>query len=326
MTTMSSTLPPRRKTRPVNTQALIGHTGFVGQTLRRQHGFAAGFNSANIAQAAGQVFDLAVCAAAPGSMFEANRFPEKDAQGIDRLCASLAKITAKRFVLISTIAVLARFDGGADETTHAFQTDLAYGRNRRRLESFCAEHFPNCLILRLPALFGAGLKKNFLFDLRNPVPSMLPQARFDDFARALGDGVAGFYHQDEALGMMVLDREGLQASPRREAIAAAVTEAGFSALGFTNPDSRFQFYDMSRLWDDLQRGLRAGVPVLHLAPEALRAGDVHFQVTGRAMPPTAARLHVEDMQTGHAELWGRQGRYICDAAQVMAAVQEFAAG
>lgn len=156
---------------------LIGHTGFVGQTLSRQHRFAAPFNSASISQAAGQDFATVVCAAAPGSMFEASRFPERDAKAIDGLISRLSSFRAKRFVLISTIAMLARFDGQATESTTAFQTEVPYGVNRRRLEVFCAGHFKDCLILRLPALFGPGLRKNFLFDMLNPVPSMLPPLR-----------------------------------------------------------------------------------------------------------------------------------------------------
>lgn len=304
--------------------ALIGHTGFVGQTLLRQRKFSAGFNSANIAASAGQSFDRAVCAAAPGSMFEANRFPDRDAAGIEALCQSLSKIRAKRFVLISTIAVLAQFDGADDETTQSFQTQLAYGQNRRRLEKFCAEHFQNCLILRLPALFGAGLKKNFLFDLMNPVPSMLPLPRFDSFVAALGPKAAEAYRLDEALGMMVLDREALQASGNRSALEADVTAAGFSAVGFTNPASQFQFYQMSRLWADMQAGLAANLPVLHLAPEPVAAADVHQALLGRKMPETAARIHREDMRTAHAALWSRSGPYIADAAEVMAALKHSA--
>src|SRR5262245_4514902 len=150
--------------------ALIGATGLVGSNLARQHEFGATFNSRNITESADRAFEMLVCAAAPGSMFIANKFPERDAQTIDAICRSLEQISARRFVLISSIAVLARCDAGDDETTEAFQTELAYGRNRRALEIFCAEHFETCTVVRLPAVFGPGLQKNFLFDLLNPVP------------------------------------------------------------------------------------------------------------------------------------------------------------
>ena len=137
---------------------LIGHTGFVGGALLRQAAFPARFNSANIASIAGQSFGTLVCAAAPGSKHEANRAPERDAAQIEALMAHLGTVRTERFVLISSIAVLADFAGGDDEGTSAFQQTLAYGRHRRMLEAFVEDHFPRSLIVRLPALFGAGLR------------------------------------------------------------------------------------------------------------------------------------------------------------------------
>ncbi len=307
--------------------ALIGHTGFVGQTLSRQHHFASQFNSATIHSATGQDYATVVCAAAPGSMFEANRFPDRDAQAIDGLIDRLSRLRARRFVLISTIAVLDRFDGQATETTTAFQTGVAYGVNRRRLEVFCAENFKECLIVRLPALFGPGLRKNFLFDIMNPVPSMLPAARYEALRAALPQAVqalvAAVFAHDPALGMYVLNRPALNPSALRPALERAVTEAGFSALGFTHPESRFQFYDMTRLWADVQVAQAAGLSVIHLAPEPLGAGAVHQALTGCQMPASEARLHHEDMRSAHTGLWSKSGPYLMDKADCLTRLRRF---
>ncbi|SHN55994.1 hypothetical protein [Erythrobacter sanguineus] len=133
---------------PQDGTGLIGHSGFVGGALLRQARFAACFNSATIAAIEGQSFGTLVCAAAPGSMFEANRAPTRDAAQIDALIARLSGVRAERFVLISSIAVLADFAGGDDEATQAFQQTLAYGRHRRALEAFVERHFANSLIIR----------------------------------------------------------------------------------------------------------------------------------------------------------------------------------
>ena len=100
---------------------LIGYTGFVGGHLAGQSTFSAFFNSANIAEIAQQEFDTLVCAAAPGSMFEANKFPDRDQAKIEALIDELSKVRTSRFILISSIAVLEDFAGGDDEGTTHFQ-------------------------------------------------------------------------------------------------------------------------------------------------------------------------------------------------------------
>jgi hypothetical protein len=287
------------------------------------------FTSANIEQAADRTFNTVVCAAAPGSMTEANRTPERDRVRINELIDSLSHIKAQRFVLISSIAVLKDFAAGDDEDTDAFQSTLAYGRHRRVLEMFCAQHFRRCLVARLPALYGPGLRKNFLFDLINPTPSMLTPARVEAVSAALKSvdraALLGCYAWDETLGMHVIDRAALEATGRRVAIEQALTGAGLSAVGFTHRESTFQYYALDRLWADLGLALEAGLDTLHLATEPLQASRLHEAVLGVPMPETGARLHREDMRTRHARLWGEQGPFLVDAEATLSAVSTFAA-
>lgn len=309
---------------------LVGHTGFVGGALLRQTRFDACYNSANVAAIAGEVFGTLVCAAAPGSMVEANRAPERDAAQIEALIARLDKVEAERFVLISSIAVLDDFAGGDDEGTRAFQQELAYGRHRRRLEAFVEARFPGHLIVRLPALFGAGLRKNFLFDLMNPVPSLLTEARRNAVAEALGGDLAAWlralYAPDAATGLLKLDRAALDADPRRVALEAALEAFGATATQFHHRETTYQYYPVDRLWQDIGIALAAGLTHLHLAPEPLSAATIHARLTARAMPETPARLHREDMRTAHAALWGSEGRYQFAAAATLDRLAAFYAG
>lgn len=301
--------------------ALIGHTGFVGTALLRQTWFDACYNSANIADITGARFGTLVCAAAPGSMLEANRAPERDKAAIDGLIAQLDKVEVGRFVLISSIAVLADFAGGDEEGTQAFQHELAYGRHRRALEACVENRFPGSLIVRLPALFGAGLRKNFLFDLLNPVPSMLPQARHAALRTALGGDLAAWvgalYAPDAATGLLKLDRSALDADPRRRELESALDAMGATATQFHHRETTYQYYPIDRLWQDIGIALEAGLTHLHLAPEPLRAADIHLALIGRPMPETPARLHREDMRTAHAALWGVDGPYQFSAADTL---------
>jgi nucleoside-diphosphate-sugar epimerase len=143
--------------------ALIGYTGFVGGNLRRQHVFAAMYNSSNIETSAGQRFELVVCAGAPAAKWIANQEPEKDAATLQRLMDALDRVTAEHVVLISTVDVYPEPVAVYEDTPIRTQAHHAYGRHRFQLEQHLRSRFPTT-ILRLPGLFGAGLKKNVVYD------------------------------------------------------------------------------------------------------------------------------------------------------------------
>lgn len=146
--------------------ALIGHTGFVGGTLARAASWDACFNSANIDTIAGQDFDLILCAGVSAVKWLANKEPEADQAGIARLTTPLGQARARELVLISTIDVYPDPSADADEETPLDPTrNHAYGRHRAELETWATRHFDQVRVVRLPALFGAGLRKNALFDL-----------------------------------------------------------------------------------------------------------------------------------------------------------------
>jgi nucleoside-diphosphate-sugar epimerase len=144
--------------------ALIGYTGFVGGNLMRQQSFDALFNSSNIEQIAGRSFDLVVCCGARAEKWKANAEPERDLNEIERLTRALEHVETRKLVLVSTVDVFLD-PVGVDEDSPTPMTGLhAYGRNRRRLEQIVAGRF-DALVVRLPALYGPGLKKNALYDL-----------------------------------------------------------------------------------------------------------------------------------------------------------------
>ncbi len=147
--------------------ALIGYTGFVGSTLLSQTEFDLTFNRANIDELDGQSLDLLVCAGAPAAKWIANKEPEEDIANVRTLMGHLETVQAERLLLVSTVDVY-RVPIDVDETTPIDRdaTD-PYGRHRYDLEVFVRERFPHAVILRLPGLFGKGLKKNFIYDLLN---------------------------------------------------------------------------------------------------------------------------------------------------------------
>lgn len=310
--------------------AIIGHTGFVGGHLTRQHGFEARFNTSNIGDALGRRFSTVVCAAAPGSMFEANRSPDRDMERIEHLIQSLSRIKAEHFVLISTIAVLEDPADQVDELTDRFESSKAYGRNRRYLESFCSDHFKSCRVLRLPALFGRGLRKNFVFDLLHPAPSMLTRTLYervlDSLPSELSRVLAGVYEWDATLNVYKINRDGLTESGQRHELEAALNDSCLSAVQFTNPETTYQLYDMERLWSDIEIARRDDIKVLHLAMEPIKASRIHEELLGRPMPQNAAPIHRENMWTRHAGSWRKSGPYLEDSHSILEALKAYCAG
>ena len=144
--------------------ALIGHTGFIGANLAAQAQFDQKYNSRNIEQIRGGDFDLVVCAGASSSKWKANNDPEEDRAALQRLMDPLREVQARKFVLVSTVDVYPRPAGVDEDAPIDAAAATPYGRHRLELEQFCRERFP-ATVLRLPLLFGPGLKKNVLFDL-----------------------------------------------------------------------------------------------------------------------------------------------------------------
>ena len=143
-------------------RALIGHTGFVGSNILRQTKFDKCYNSKNIESIAGKEFDVVVCAGVSSIKWKANQNPSGDFINIQRLMDNLSRATFNKFILISTIAV------------YNTPADNVYGRHRLYLETFVENKFKDCLIIRLPSIFGVGMKKNPIYDLLNKDYRFLP--------------------------------------------------------------------------------------------------------------------------------------------------------
>lgn len=310
-------------------RALVGCTGFVGATLARARRFDGLYHSRNVDGIVDQTFDQVVCAAAPGTMWAANQDPEADRTNLERLADRLSRVKADRLVLISTIAVFADPAARPTETCARYETEAAYGRHRRALEERLAARFEHCLVLRLPALFGPGLKKNFVFDLLNPLPSYIPPDRFASAAAALPAAEAAslhrWYAKDARLGLWALDRAGVNASPDRLPLTGALERIGLVARDLTNSASRFQYYNLARLADDIDTALAAGLEVVNLCPEPLEAAVISEALTGRGFVNPGPPRVIQDVRSNHAGLFGGRDGYQFGREAVLEDLRRFAA-
>lgn len=147
--------------------ALIGYTGFVGSNILHQHTFDETYNSKNFREMKNREFDVVVCAGISAVKWVANKDPEEDKRKIQELEDVLKTVRAKRFVLISTIDVYPVIADKNETYDCASTPNNAYGTHRLEFERFCSSLFSDCYIIRLPGLFGRGLKKNVIYDLLN---------------------------------------------------------------------------------------------------------------------------------------------------------------
>jgi nucleoside-diphosphate-sugar epimerase len=246
--------------------ALIGHTGFVGSNLLRQHGFEATFNSKNIEQITGRSFDLVVCCGAPAEKWKANADPERDLDNIERLTRALEHVNTKKLVLISTVDVFQN-PIDVDEDSPAPTSGLqAYGKNRRRLEQIAASRF-DTTIVRLAGLYGPGLKKNVIHD---------------------------FLHDHE---VHKIDSRGV-----------------------------FQFYNIARLWSDIEIALAAALPLVHLPTEPVSVSEVVRIGFGIEFTNEVSQAPARyDIHTRYAALFGGAGSYVEDRSRELAGIARFVA-
>ena len=247
--------------------ALIGHTGLVGGTLLRRRTFGATFRSTDIERIEGRRFERVVCAGVQAVKWWANANAAEDLAGIERLMRHLERVEAERFVLISTVDVYASPVRVDEDDAVPARGLHPYGLHRAMLEDWVRERFARCHVVRLPALFGPGLKKNALFDLMH--------------------------------------------GQRLEAI---------------NPASRFQWYPLARLADDLDRVQAAGLPLVNLVTEPVEMRAVQTLFFPRKPLGGREQAVTYDVRTRHGAALGGAGGYAMDAAAVMADMARFLTG
>lgn len=303
---------------------LVGSTGFVGGNLAASHAFDGAYHSTDIEGAFGAQPDLLVYAGLPAAKYLANTDPAGDLAVVEQAFRQIRQIAPRRLVLISTVDVYSAPQGVDEDTPADEENPAAYGRNRARLERMVREAYPEALIVRLPGLFGKGLKKNFLYDMLTITPAMLKTEKYEQLAEesplvreAYAPARAGFY------ALRPLDAG--TAHTLRTWFAAQP----FNALSFTDSRAEYQFYDLARLWGDVCTALDAGLTLLNLSTQPLSARELYAQLTDggtnagqftNELPGAPARY---DMRSRHAALFGGANGWCYEKETVLQDLRRF---
>lgn len=297
--------------------AIVGYTGFVGQNLCLSHNFDALYNSKNIGEAFGSNPDLLVYAGIRAEMFTANHFPEQDLANIKVAIENIKKIKPKKLVLISTISVYPVFEG--DENTVIDENEgTAYGRNRRYLEKWVEDNVGDYLIVRLPALYGAGIKKNFIYDMIHYIPGLLKTAKYEELFS--GSSLAHLY-QDREDGFYKCVAEN---NEDRKALRAFFEQVGFSALNFTDSRSEYQYFNLANLWSVINSAMENSIRLLTIATEPVLSSELFEYIYKRPFKnEVATNYPIEHLKSIHAKAFGGANGYLYSKEQVLEDVKRF---
>ena len=150
------------------TKCIIGYSGFVGGNLLLQKKFDNFYNSQNINDIRNLFFDELYFCGIPAVKWYANQNPIEDTNNIENIIDILKTVKVNKFILISTIDVYENINSQDNEDYNCdYKNNHIYGKNRYIFENFIKNNYENTYIVRLPALFGYGLKKNIIYDLIN---------------------------------------------------------------------------------------------------------------------------------------------------------------
>lgn len=298
---------------------LVGYTGFVGSNIALHCNFDYYYNSVNITEAYGTNPDLLVYAGVPAQKFMANKFPEKDMGFINDAIDNIKKINPKKIVLISTIDVYNSPISVNESTVINVDENEPYGRNRFLLEKWVMDNFDDYLIVRLPALYGRNIKKNFIYDLIHIIPSMLKEEKFNELCNK-NDFIKGYY-ENQGNGFYVLKQ--IRKDEEND-LKDYFNTIGFSALNFTDSRGTFQFYNLSYLWDHICIALKNDIKILNLATEPIKVSDVYKYVMGSEFcNECTSVIPAYDYKSIHANLFNGKDGYLFNKEFILKDIKEF---
>lgn len=255
---------------------LVGYTGFVGSNLLIKHRFTHVYNSKNIQSAFGTKPDLLVYAGVPSAMYLANKEPESDLDIIKQAENNIRCIQAKCVVLISTVAVYDRTVDVNEDFVIDSTKLTPYGKHRYILEQFVIENCSSHLIVRLPALYGENLKKNFIFDFIHIIPKMLTKTDYINISKKMPQ-IAEYYAERKS---GYYEHKTLEKQDKI-ILKNYFQKLNFSALNFTDSRSQYQFYNLSNLWGDINCALQHGIKLINLVPEPILVSELYASLTSQ---------------------------------------------
>ena len=150
------------------------------------------------------------------------------------------------------------------------------------------------------------------------IPFMLKREKYEELAEKDPE-IKRYYHfQNNGFYQVDVSDED------RGELKERFRKLGFSALNFTDSRSVYQFYDLARLWSDIQIALDAGILLWHPATEPVSVGEVYEYLTGERFVNELGGIPADyDYKTLYAEVFGGKGLYISEKKCVLEGIKKF---
>lgn len=298
---------------------LVGYTGFVGSNLYTEGKFDYVFNSKNIEDAYGLKPDLLVYAGVPAEKYLANLYPDKDREDINEAKKNIMRIAPKNLVLISTIDVFQKPENVNEASRISTEGLSAYGCNRYELECWVRGTYPKAYVIRLPALFGNNIKKNFIYDLMKVIPFRLAKEKYEELSQKEPELKLYYSLQDNGFYQCRM-LEGKE----EQVLKDIFFKTGFSAINFTDSRNIYQFYPLKHLWQDMETMIRHGIYLCHMAVEPISANELYSYITGDVFENEFQSNIVKyNFKTLYDRIYGGNNGYIYTKNQILKEIKEF---
>jgi hypothetical protein len=301
---------------------LVGFSGFVGSNLKSFFKNEDSFNSKIIVLANKLTPDFCIYAGVKSEKFFANQFPMEDLIHINDAFENIKRINPKKLILISTIDVYGDQLNKNENFNLTVSTKPTYGSNRLYLEYLISNFLRDYHIIRLPALFGVNLKKNFIFDIMNPIPRKLSKQKFQELSTLnltlMGD--AYFKIND---GFYELNTIKYLQNPFKDTLIEFLIKNKSTSLEFTDSRSSFQFYNLNNLWNDIQRVVHNNIKLINLVSEPINAAEIYDFVFNKEFRNFTSKFYSYNIKSVYSELWNNSKGYLYPKSVILHDIKEF---
>ena len=300
-------------------KSLVGYTGFVGSNIAQNGNFDNLYNSKNVEKGYGSTPDILVYAGVTGTKYIANKFPDQDLEIIESAKKNILSFSPKKLILISTIDVYTKPDGQNEDSEPNSTSDFVYGYHRKELEKWVMENVDDYIIVRLPGIYGKNIRKNFIFDMINPIPQALSEKFYKDFStkeEIIKDlyacGKDGFYHHTKLNNI------------EEKELIRAFYRVKFTSLNFTDSRGVFQYYNLENLWNHLEIAIKNNLKILNIATEPFLISELYEYIYNKAyVNEISNNIPFYNLKTKYDYIFNGKDGYIYSKEQIMKNIEKF---